>query len=79
MLVGGYLWTGACGGVSVCGGRVGGAHVDRCMWVAGKKTGKNKVSCPISEGISDGCRGFKFSGSVGSYSRGRSEGEMLAI
>lgn len=76
MLVVGYLWTGARGVVSV--GRCGWATTCKQIYVGGwEETGKDKVGCPISEGIFDSFRGFKFSGSTGSYSRGRREGEML--
>lgn len=74
MLVVGYLWTGARGVVSV--GRCGWATTCKQIYVGGwEETGKDKVGCPISEGIFDSFRGFKFSGSTGSYSRGRREGE----
>lgn len=76
MLMGGYLWTGACGAVSV--GGCGWASTCRQMYVGcWEELGKDRMGYPISERIFAGFSVFKFTGSTGSYSRGRSEGDML--
>lgn len=54
MLVGGYLWTGACGAVPVGG-------CGRQMYVGcWEELGKDRIGCPISEGIFASFSVFKF-------------------
>lgn len=62
------LWGRVCGWANTC----------RQMNVGGwEETGKDKVVCLVSEGIFDGFRGFKFSGSTGELQQGQERGRNV--